>query len=228
MAGGMTRRNGPTLAERVGASSPRRGDDARHCWVVDAPGHPGRWPGLLLSAEHLRRHGWTPQLYRSTFGLNRSTALCSPAVAVRRRAIGIDRYQRNAAVRNGLAHGQELARSGQLLAMSHAVQRPGTASLERRRRSGEVTAVSRSARRAGAADRRRKRIAELGFESERDYLIDRYVLREWPVARIKTELEIGSSVLSEILDEAGIKRRRPGGAGPAFARWGRPSGESPR
>src|SRR4051794_40542510 len=24
----------------------------------------------LLSAAHLRRHGWTPQLYRSTFGLN--------------------------------------------------------------------------------------------------------------------------------------------------------------
>jgi hypothetical protein len=42
----------------------------------------------LLSAEHLRRHGWTPQLYRSMFGLNRSTALCSPAVAERRRAIG--------------------------------------------------------------------------------------------------------------------------------------------
>ena len=48
MAGGMTRRNGPTLAERVGATQVRRGDVARHCWVVDAPGHPGRWPGLLL------------------------------------------------------------------------------------------------------------------------------------------------------------------------------------
>lgn len=45
----MTRRKGPTLAERAGASAPRsRGDDARHCWVIDAPGHPGRWPGLLL------------------------------------------------------------------------------------------------------------------------------------------------------------------------------------
>ena len=175
----------------------------------------------ILSAEHLRRHGWTPQLYRTAFGLNRSTALCSPAVADRRRAIGLDRYQRNARVRSGLAHGQELARSGRLLQMSHEVQRPGTASLQRRLRSGEVTAASRVARRAGAAARRLSRIAELGFASERDYLIDRYVTREWPVARIKAELEIGSSVLTELLDAAGIKRRSPGGAGPAVARWSR-------
>src|SRR3954452_4392015 len=63
----------------------------------------------LLSAEHLRRHGWTAELYRVTFGLNRSPALFPPAVAERRRAIGIDRYQRNARVRNGLAQGQALA-----------------------------------------------------------------------------------------------------------------------
>src|SRR3954452_18032899 len=47
MAGGMTRRNGQTLAERVGATMARRGTEARHCWVGDAPGHSGRWPGLL-------------------------------------------------------------------------------------------------------------------------------------------------------------------------------------
>ena len=175
----------------------------------------------LLSAEHLRRHGWTPQLYRATFGLNRSTALCSPAVVERRRAIGRERYQQNARVRIGLAHGQELARSGRLLEMSHAVQRPGTASLERRLRSGGITAASRAARRAGAAARRLSRVTELGFGSERDYLIDRYVVREWPVARIKAELEIGSSVLTEILDAAGVRRRRPGGRVPALARWSR-------
>lgn len=180
----------------------------------------------LLSAEHLRRHGWTPQLYRSAFGLNRSTGLCSPSVAARRRAIGIDRYQCNENVRNGLAHGQQLARSGYLLEMSHAVQQPGTASLERRRRSGEVTAASREVRRAAAAARRLSRVTELGFGSERDYLIDRYVVRKWPVARIKAELEVGSSVLTVILDAAGIKRRRPGGAGPAVARWSRGAGAS--
>jgi hypothetical protein len=50
----MEKGRGPTLAERVrqdrdGERPPTR----RHCWVVDAPGHPGRYPGLL--AEWRRR-----------------------------------------------------------------------------------------------------------------------------------------------------------------------------
>jgi hypothetical protein len=57
MAGGMSRGGGTPLKDRT-----RRGggnaDDVpeasreeaagRHCWVVDSPGHPGRWPGVLL------------------------------------------------------------------------------------------------------------------------------------------------------------------------------------
>ena len=55
MAGGMTRGAGVSLSERVhrtatdvqqGSSDDREG--GRHCWVVDAPGHPGRYPGLLI------------------------------------------------------------------------------------------------------------------------------------------------------------------------------------
>jgi hypothetical protein len=48
MAGGMGKGRGPTLAERVDAAPPtERSATRRHCWVVDAPGHPGRYPGLL-------------------------------------------------------------------------------------------------------------------------------------------------------------------------------------
>ena len=58
MAGGMTPRRGrPTLAERAAITQPladardgRPGASdvgGRHCWVVDPPGIPGRWPGLL-------------------------------------------------------------------------------------------------------------------------------------------------------------------------------------
>ncbi len=52
------RRTGPTLAERSGvdpapggepaAAEPLRPAAVHHCWVDDAPGHPGRYPGLLL------------------------------------------------------------------------------------------------------------------------------------------------------------------------------------
>lgn len=52
----MTRRPGPTLAERSARRTgvePQRDEPqaragGRHCWVVDASGHPGRWPGLLV------------------------------------------------------------------------------------------------------------------------------------------------------------------------------------
>ncbi len=59
----MTSGRGRTLADRsalsgigTGAARPSAADDrrpehphtrAQHCWVVDAPQSPGRWPGLL-------------------------------------------------------------------------------------------------------------------------------------------------------------------------------------
>jgi len=64
MAGGMSRGDGTPLRDR-----PRRGgavgataadaeqEGGRHCWVVDSPGHPGRWPGLLLEWRRSER-GW--------------------------------------------------------------------------------------------------------------------------------------------------------------------------
>ena len=67
----MTPRRGrPTLAERAaitqrladakegrGARPAAGATGGRHCWVVDPPGVPGRWPGLL--AEWRRAEaGW--------------------------------------------------------------------------------------------------------------------------------------------------------------------------
>jgi hypothetical protein len=65
MAGGMSRRTGPTLADRLaasaGASRPapegpqgarERPVVIRHCWVSGLPGSPGRYPGLLAEWRH--------------------------------------------------------------------------------------------------------------------------------------------------------------------------------
>ena len=67
MAGGMGRRTGPTLADRLAASGPSppaaaadRGPEGRrerpvvtrHCWVSGLPGAPGRHPGLLAEWRH--------------------------------------------------------------------------------------------------------------------------------------------------------------------------------
>jgi hypothetical protein len=57
MAGGMSRRDGPTMAERVGAGRSDRSAYGRHVWVVDAPGHPGRWAGLLMEWRRIDA-GW--------------------------------------------------------------------------------------------------------------------------------------------------------------------------
>lgn len=50
----MSRRHGPALQDRRRAGEPRV-DEApasrelqSHCWVIDAPGHPGRYAGLLV------------------------------------------------------------------------------------------------------------------------------------------------------------------------------------
>jgi hypothetical protein len=43
----MARGRGPTLAERARPAATGQPASRRHCWVVDAPGHPGRYPGLL-------------------------------------------------------------------------------------------------------------------------------------------------------------------------------------
>jgi hypothetical protein len=45
--GGMTPGRGPSLADRVRPHAPAEAE-AQHCWVTDAPSHPGRYPGLLL------------------------------------------------------------------------------------------------------------------------------------------------------------------------------------
>jgi len=61
VAGGMTRRDGPTLAERVapgvcGAAVPPGppSEPQRHCWVHGLPDAPGRWPGLLVEWRVVR------------------------------------------------------------------------------------------------------------------------------------------------------------------------------
>src|SRR4051794_27058227 len=62
VAGGMGRRSGPTLADRVAGAAWAEGTTdrpaVRHCWVVDAPGHPGRYAGVLLEWRRDDAGGW--------------------------------------------------------------------------------------------------------------------------------------------------------------------------
>lgn len=50
------RRGGAPEAERVVGMTAEE-QRGRHCWVVDSPGHPGRWPGVLLEWRR-SQNGW--------------------------------------------------------------------------------------------------------------------------------------------------------------------------
>lgn len=186
----------------------------------------------MLGATHLRQqHGWTADAYREAFGLRRGTSLCAPAVTERRRQLGLERYGSNRRLRDGLAVGQEMARSGRLLEMSHLAQPAGSARAETRRRAGERTAPVRQRTSSAAASRLEARLVELGFASDGDgdgdggaYLRDGYERRRLPVLALARELGVGNSRMQALLGAAGVVRRGPGGAGPARVRWAAGSG----
>jgi hypothetical protein len=69
MAGGMSRRSDrPSLAERSATSRLQHPVAGKHCWVVDAPGAPGRWPGLLIEWRRTET-GWEGRVtYTTMFG----------------------------------------------------------------------------------------------------------------------------------------------------------------
>jgi hypothetical protein len=181
----------------------------------------------MLGATHLRRHGWTAALYREAFGLRRGASLCAPALIERRRQLGLERYENNRPLREGLAVGQAMARSGRLLELSHRSQPAGSARAETRRRAGERTAPVRQRTSAAAESRLQARLVELGFGDDlADYLRDGYERRRLSVLALARELGVGNMRLQRWLDAAGVVRRRPGGAEPARARW-RPSAAAP-
>lgn len=71
MAGGMSTGRGRPLGERprgdqvhpspdalIADAPPSPSSLAKHVWVVDVPGQPGRSPGLLVEWRRLERPGW--------------------------------------------------------------------------------------------------------------------------------------------------------------------------
>ena len=218
------------------ASAPRLGQDATETQQPAAP------LGELVVVEdgdrvvchvcgrafaflpgHLGRHRLTAGEYRERFGLGLSTPLCAPTVLARRRELGLDRYAGNSRLRAGLAIGQTMARSGQLLVeLSHAGQPAGSARLQSRRRAGQRTEPTRARTKEQAQQRLAARLVELGFPGDLPgYLRRRYLEQGWPVLRVARELGIGNPAIKLALDQAGVVRRRPGGAETARARWRR-------
>lgn len=156
-----------------------------------------------VTRHHVRRHGLDLDGYRERFGLNRKQSLIAPTLQDVRRAEGLRRWQTNARVRDGLAVGQAMAKSGELHDIGVAAQPAGS-----RRRQGRHSASREgagpalAAHRADRADAARKRwdarAKELGFTSLETYLADRRAGGATP-NRVRTELRLGGTTAAKLL-----------------------------
>lgn len=171
-------------------------------------------PLAAVSAGHLRRHGLDPAAYRARFGLNRKTSLVAPLLTQARREEGRRRWKSNAGVRDGLAVGQEMARSGRLYELGAAAQPAGVRRPQGRRaasREGASAALraDREQRAAAARARWSERAQGLGFGDLDAYLQTRR--EEGATAhRVRTELGCGGSVAVRLLARGrGDETRRP-------------------
>jgi hypothetical protein len=83
MAGGMGRARGLPLSERQRAgqgapppNSTKRTEGpsilAKHVWLVDAPGQPGRWPGLLVEWRQAPDGTWEARVVHAVPEADRS------------------------------------------------------------------------------------------------------------------------------------------------------------
>jgi hypothetical protein len=156
-----------------------------------------------VSAQHARRHGLSLADYRERFGLNRKQSLIAPALAEARRAEGRRRWAANPGVREGLAVGQAMARSGELYELGAAAQPAGV-----RRPQGRAAASRDGASPALRADRERRSAAArarwderargLGFADLDAYLTARRT-EGVSAHRVRVELGCGGSTSEKLL-----------------------------
>ncbi|MGY2004249.1 MucR family transcriptional regulator [Blastococcus sp. SYSU DS1024] len=192
-----------------------------------------------ISADHVRRHGLTPDGYRSRFGLPPGASLTAPSVVAAKAVDGKARYVANgghAGLANAWvrlatdAHTAHLTRAAELgfpgdlsgyLRDRHVARGLGVgpiaaelgASRRTVRRLLDEAGVPRqtSLTRATAADARLARVAELGFPGDLPgYLRQRYVTDNRGLVAIARELRTSVPTVQALLDEAGVPRRRPG------------------
>lgn len=163
----------------------------------------GEWLSQV-STGHARSHGLTLEGYRERFGLNRKASLVAPRLAALRRADGLARWASNSGVREGLAVGQAMARSGELKALGGAAQPRGS-----RRRQGRLAASREGAAPALRAARDRQSAEALarweaaaqglGFADLDAYLVARRTegAAAW---RVRRELGCGGNTSSRLLN----------------------------
>jgi hypothetical protein len=156
-----------------------------------------------VTRHHLKRHGLDVDGCRERFGLNRKQSLIAPTLQDVRRTEGLRRWETNDKVRDGLAVGQAMAKSGELHDIGVAAQPAGSRrSQGRHPASREGAAPALAAHRADRAHAARQRwvarAKELGFASLEAYLADRRASGATP-NRVRIELRLGGNTAANLL-----------------------------
>lgn len=167
----------------------------------------GRW--YVSLGSHVRVHGHTADTYRTTMGVLRTrplvAATLSTRIAARQRLVYLGSSDAQAA----LAHGHELARTGELGRRARLALRELDGRAERARRRD---AALRSGRERSADERKQQlaaRLAELDFPDLATYLRTAYAAGA-SVEQLRETLRVGRSRLRRELAGAGVTVRPTG------------------
>jgi len=178
---------------------------------------------LRSVTAHLRAHGWTPDAYRETFGLERGQSLEGPETRKLRAAAFTSRLVFEPAVREGSAAGRERARAGHLARDAAAAARGRRFPEQRRKKTQRVlAAIPREVIASANKERARRHLAHVAalVAQSRGYPdIGAFVLDQLAdgasLASISRQAGLGKDWLSRHLPDidpaaaASARRRRP-------------------
>lgn len=179
-----------------------RDDDGRVCCHLC-----GRW--FVALGVHVKVHGYTADAYRRDMGLLSSRGLIATPLSERTRRRMRERYQRTAEVRQDLAQGQELARSGQLARRRHAVRAQLPEPAQRVRERQEQLAAGRATQEATRRQQLAERLEALGASDLSSYLQAAYGAGA-SLDALGRAAGLGRRRLREALIDAGVLIRPTG------------------
>jgi len=178
---------------------------------------------LRSVTAHLRAHGWTPDAYRETFGLERGQSLEGPETRKLRAAAFTSRLVFEPAIRDGSAAGRKRTRAGHLARDAAAAAKGRRFPEQRRKKTQRVlAAIPREVIANANKERARRhlaRVAALVAESHGYPDIGAFVLDQLAdgasLASISRQAGLGKDWLSRHLPDidpaaaAAARQRRP-------------------
>jgi hypothetical protein len=179
-----------------------RGDEGRVCCHLC-----GRWFDAL--GQHVRAHGHTAASYRSAMGLCSTKPLTSPEFSAAISGRQAAAYSNSPAMRDRLAHGQSMARTGQLAWRAGAARPVAEVPLERATLRRAALAAGRNTSALRQAEHVAEQLLALGATALDEYLRQAYSAGA-SLDQLSRDTGLGRVRLRRAMVAAGIPVRPPG------------------